>query len=135
MRILFLDDNPTRHRRADTLLEGHQLQHVWSVDEACKALVRAKSSRRPFHRIFLDHDLNDHGVKSYIRTQWGIRLQTGMDVVRFIVEQIKPMKSTNLVIVHSSFPPGAKAMVDELRSKGFNTIQRRFYPIYAKDWA
>jgi CheY-like chemotaxis protein len=115
MRILFLDDMETRHRRFANWAVGHDVVHVWSSDAAIAAL-----SGQRFDVAFLDHDLKD---EHYLELSEGLsedppaghdpsaRLSgTGMDVVDHIVG-MRIDHQPGFVVVHSFNTPRAEEMV------------------------
>ena len=99
-RILVLDDDPMRHRFFARTLIGNVVEHVNTFDHCIKAL---QENQNPFDVVFLDHDLNDHGLLSIGPSEMygGVREMTGADVARFITNKLSKEKYPELIIIHS----------------------------------
>ncbi len=121
MRVLVLDDDDIRHEQFKVNLEGHDVVHVHTVEEAGNALAAEK-----FDLVYLDHDLNDHGYESKGDTSYGRRELTGFEVARYIAQYLAPQKHPTKVIVHSWNPPGARMMVAVLRDVGIPVTYEPF---------
>jgi CheY-like chemotaxis protein len=101
VRILFLDDDPSRHEEFQRQLLGlgTDITAVLTSDEAIAALKAGT-----FDVIFLDHDL---GGQIYVPSGPG----TGFEVAQRLVET--PNKTAQ-VIVHSINEQGAREMLKVL---------------------
>lgn len=121
-RILVLDDDETRHDIFSDALTGNIVTHVWTVDDACHEL----EAQDKFDLVYLDHDLNDHGVRSTMASTYGEVELTGYDVALFIARRLDEAKRPNKVIVHSWNPPGARMMVACLREVGISATYEPF---------
>lgn len=105
MRILVLDDEPARHALFAAAWKGNDIVHAWTAGEAEKAL-----DGKRFDLVTLDHDLGPASRGN------------GMRVARHIV-QMSEEKRPPHVLVHSSNPPGAEAMVDTLQRAGIDAAR------------
>ena len=78
MKILFLDDDPLRHEvfAEEARAAGHEPYHADSIDEFAYLF----SEHVRFDAVYLDHDLNDFGLKSMA----GKVQLDGCDVARFL---------------------------------------------------
>lgn len=125
VKILFLDDQPSRHDKVDADLGWDKVEvvHVWTVDECIEAL----QTKGPFDRIYLDHDLNHYGHKtgkwSMIAGTYGDQELTGADVCSWMARN---MQERPRVIVHSWNHSGANRMVSILRDAGFSVVWELF---------
>ena len=113
MRILFLDDDPARHRAFSRRSTGNHVIHVNSALRAAIALTKLPR----FDVVYLDYDLHKHGNPN---------ARTGLAVARHLAHDLPTWKRPGKVFVHSRNPPGAAAMVDTLRRAGYYVLQRPF---------
>ncbi len=95
MRILFLDDDPSRHRLFQERTSSEQVEHVWNAAEAIEAL-----QRETFDVVSLDYDLSRSGDAL-----------TGYDVAQRLVET--PNRSA-IILIHSDNHGGAQRMIEIL---------------------
>lgn len=125
MKILFLDDDPVRHRIFRASIEPpFPLWHrigCWRkrkiapmfqnhcVFEIVTAIEVLQNEAR-LDIAFLDHDLNG---QIYVEERVG----TGTEVAEFIAG-MTPRARPKLVVVHSLNPQGAARMMDILKSSG-----------------
>ena len=119
--VLVLDDDKTRHEIFTDHFKDDIVTHVWTVDEANKALSNFK-----YDICMLDHDLNGHGVRSTMASMYGDVELTGYDVALFIARELDEAKRPDRVIVHSWNPPGARMMVACLREAGILAVYEPF---------
>jgi CheY-like chemotaxis protein len=98
MRVLFLDDDPVRHKAMRDMLPG--ITHVYTADEAIEAL-----SVGDYSEVFLDHDL---GGEVYVDSE---EYNTGMTVAKWLAKN----KQDATIIIHSYNPIGARNMVVKLK--------------------
>lgn len=115
-RILFLDDDHSRHLYASEYFIGHDAYHAYTVAEAVFYLKNVER----FDLAFLDHDL---GGEQMFPSGPG----TGTEVAEFIShmgEEDRP----KVVVVHSYSPAGAKRMVEVLRGVGIPSTWAPFGP-------
>lgn len=104
-RILFLDDMEHRHKeflRLSNMIppHDHEIVQVWSAKQAIDKL-----KSETFDQVFLDHDLSEDDIM--VKVGEKTKVQTGMDVVDFILKMEKPPMD---VIVHSCNGPAAWQM-------------------------
>ncbi len=95
MKILFLDDDPSRHRRLREHIGSEQVEYVWNAAQAIEAL-----QSKTFDVVSLDYDLDRSGDAL-----------TGYDVARRLVET--PNRDA-ILLVHSDNPGGARSMLEVL---------------------
>lgn len=115
-KILILDDMETRHRVFRRNYIGHILTHVYTADDAIKALTEEK-----FDVVFLDRDLDEHAMMGLTPLE-----KTGEDVVQFIVEKMDRDKWPSTFVVHSWNPDAADRMVDKLKEAGAFVVRKPF---------
>jgi CheY-like chemotaxis protein len=101
MRILFLDDDPTRIQKFKQAMIGHEVIAVETADDAI-ARLRAES----FDAVSLDHDL---GGEVYVASE---EHNTGYSVAKEMVT----IENRPTTIIHSYNPVGAKRMADKLNA-------------------
>lgn len=125
MRILVVDDMEVRHRSFRKMFIGCDLVEARTAKEAIDAL-----GGPAFDLVQLDHDLSE---EHYLIASEGLSEErrenmpeykpgTGMDVVDFLVQQVRN-NAPNLpgkVVVHSWNPYRAKMMYQALREAGIN---------------
>lgn len=101
MKLLFLDDDKNRHEMTKKMFIGVDIRHVWTAEEAIKAL-----NEEHFDEVSLDHDLGGsltHG------TLPGVGEGSGYDVACHLAAL--PMeKLPKTIIIHSWNPEGARRM-------------------------
>jgi CheY-like chemotaxis protein len=110
LKILFLDDEPYRHKEFAQKAVGNVVIHVYTADEAIDVL---ESFPKDFDLIMLDHDLCDVDKG---KTEKFVQA-TGLKVARYIAANKKRFLPAT-IIVHSLNPPGAANMIAELLAVG-----------------
>ena len=120
MILLFLDDMKERHERFDSMTDGHEVWHAWSVEQAIKRL-----SERIYDIAFLDHDLSDEHYADYHADRLSAAKGTGQEVAQFIA-QMPADKRPRRVLVHSWNPIGAMAIARILRAAGVPVTMSTF---------
>lgn len=110
--ILFLDDNPARHKA----MIGPSVIHCYGIDDFLKALEEYDS----FSVVSLDYDLNDFDTKSYYNGSEA----TGLDACGLMVKY--RAKLPQQIVIHSANPEGAQKMVDFLQVRGFDVVKQMF---------
>ena len=109
-KILFLDDNPARHRLMDERYPGDEIFHAQDL-YTFRQMILVEDG---WDEIWLDHDLNDFEAKSLLHDG---NEATGMDacglMVRLTIDWTKIK-----IIVHSSNGNGARAMMKFLTEHG-----------------
>lgn len=113
MRILFLDDDPSRHRRIQPRLIGHVVDYVFDVQEATQHLAKSE-----YDLVFLDHDLNGN---LYVHSDGPE--PTGYTVVMWIIDNQPKLGD---VICHSLNDDGRALMVKTLRDGGYTAHDMPF---------
>lgn len=111
MRILFLDDNPSRHDIMDSRYPLDEIVHAYTIDDFRDALVKYDK----FDMISLDHDLNDFtelGHFSYV----GDSEATGVDACGYLMKFLH--KAPEEITIHSSNGEGVRAMTAFLNGRG-----------------
>lgn len=113
MRILFLDDDETRHKHAASELIGHDVHHVRTAQRAIETL-----KSHEFDLAMLDHDLGgeQHGASHE---------RSGYVVAEAIPTMDRPPR---MVIVHSFNAPGAGKMIAALGNAGIPCVWAPFGP-------
>jgi hypothetical protein len=111
--ILFLDDNPDRHRQFDIQYSGCDVVHCYTVDQFVDCLKSDVFDH--FDMISLDHDLNDFDSKS---TNYDGQEATGMDACGAMVKHKFANKLPDVIHIHSVNPCGANNMRSFLQSRG-----------------
>lgn len=101
MKILFLDDDPIRHRAIKKQIKNVQQQDVQLV-QAFDLTQFQSHLNDSFDIIFLDHDLRD---------------EVGTKAVEPLFEMDYNRKT--FFIIHSNNPVGAKNILTKLKSAGF----------------
>lgn len=108
-KILFLDDNTSRHRAMKPYLLHHE---AYTALEAIDLL-----SHYQYDFVFLDHDLGgEEGVSSE-------KSNSGAAVARWIAET-KP--KIGIIIIHSLNPAGALNMESVLLGAGYRVLKIPF---------
>lgn len=109
LKILFLDDDKTRHERfevANRKLGQHYITHVQTAEEAIKAL-----DTTTFDEVCLDHDLGG-GLSQMTTPEVGCG--SGYDVACHIANMSKD-KRPPIVVIHSFNPSGVLRMTLALK--------------------
>jgi hypothetical protein len=114
MKVLFLDDDGQRHETFRTKAGHHEVDYVWTADEAIKAMEGTR-----YDLACLDHDL---GGRTFVPSD-GVE-PTGYTVAKAIADG--QVQAPARVIVHSFNPVGAKHMIDCLRQASVSCIQSPF---------
>lgn len=96
MRILFVDDDDTRHDIAAKAFKAHEVWHARDIDVAIHMLAA-----REYDLVCIDHDMADDG-------------RTGVDVATALVAQ--PWEP-RFAWVHSWNPVGQQRIADVLSGK------------------
>jgi CheY-like chemotaxis protein len=109
MRILALDDDPTRHALFSSAL-GPAVTHV---ENAAGAIYELE--RQPWDAVLLDYDLDQFGA---------IDPGTGEDVVDWIVDSSSHLRKT-IFIVHSHNYIMGPVMEQKLQAAGFRVLRYR----------
>lgn len=112
MKVLFLDDDESRHDVVEHWPSAGDVTHVRTVDQALKALRRER-----FDVVCLDHDL---GGQQMVESHEG----TGYHVAQAIAKE--PAWHLGRVIVHSWNPEGARRMAEKLREAGLDVVRIPF---------
>jgi len=108
VKILFLDDNESRHAQFEYEHQGDSLFKAYTVQEAINFL----KDNSPFDIVYLDHDLGPVVTTSNSIFPASTE-DTGYEVARYISimsDKLRPKE----VIVHSWNPAGAARMRDIL---------------------
>lgn len=96
LKILFLDDDLTRHNTIKPLLTKYLVDYVFTSTEAINKLKETK-----YNVIMLDHDL---GGKIFVESGPG----TGYEVACWIEQNLPTVDLT--IYLHSFNPAGVKRM-------------------------
>lgn len=110
MRILFLDDDISRHLIMMPKLVGHEVVQVYTAAEAVEAL----EANEAFDLVFLDHDLSNDHYASAETGNFGKMENTGYEVAVYIEGKLAANKRPKTVVVHTMNPPGGKRMMAAL---------------------
>lgn len=116
MKVLFLDDDPTRHAKFRQAHIGVDVNYVWTAKEAIEAMAEEY-----FEQMSLDHDL---------AAQLNMELPpegegSGYDVALHIA-QLPEDKRPKLVVIHSFNPEGARRMHIAINKAGISCIKLPF---------
>ena len=114
MKVLFVDDEETRHGVFKRHSIGHSVDHVLNADEAIK-----KMSEEVYDLIFLDHDLCIDLQNQTIDGE-----KDGRYIVRWMVSEYKSRNA--LVVCHSLNFDGRQMMLSLLKEAGFNVLDLPF---------
>jgi CheY-like chemotaxis protein len=115
-RVLFLDDNMSRHFMFSEAAPNHVvIHHAHSAKQAIELL----DDNLEFDQVFLDHDLGGEQDEMSEPGKSNSGTPTGMDVVDHIIAMAKPPQH---VVVHSMNAPAAEQMLYKLQGPG--TIDR-----------
>ncbi len=107
-RILFLDDDPDRHRLIAKALPN--ARHVHTANEAIRAL-----QNKIWDVVFLDHDLDQFGAENP---------GTGEDVADWVIAHAERFRHT-LFIIHSHNWIFGPVMERKLRAAGLSALRYR----------
>ena len=118
MKILILDDDHLRHE--SFTIAFPEAVHVWTVEEFQEAYGAGG-----WDLLYLDHDLNDFGIKSTAEGYGGRVELTGADVASWVARLPVDMQPKE-VIIHSWNPAGALNMLNVLRDAGIRVTYRPF---------
>jgi hypothetical protein len=102
-KILFLDDNPARHKLMDERYPDDEIFHAHDL-YTFRQMILVEDG---WDEIWFDHDLNDFEAKSLVHD--GTEA-TGLDACGFLVKWKSNWTKTKIV-VHSSNGTGAAAMM------------------------
>lgn len=125
LKILFLDDMEARHQAFRDYAENHIVTHVYTAEEAIKAL-----ERETFDAAALDHDLAEEHyqqIGTYVESG---RNRSGRAVARWIAEHGTP----KLALVHSFNPDGSREMAHALHVAGIRVVRAPFGPQSCRGW-
>lgn len=113
MKVLFLDDNPERHRAMDEIYQPkHEVFHCYTLNDFVGALENVDH----FDVVSLDHDLNDFETESLAHDG---SEATGLDACGFLVREHIRVKLPRCIMVHSVNPCVAHNMRAFLQGRGF----------------
>jgi hypothetical protein len=107
MKILFLDDDQVRHEKFHRQAIGHQVDHVWTADNAI-----TKLGKGTYDLVYLDHDLD-----ATLNNQMVDDIEDGRFVVRWIAANAAGFGETRFII-HSLNTEAAGQMHDILTDVG-----------------
>lgn len=119
MRILFLDDDASRHQAFARNSIGHIVHAAWGYEECCYQL----QGPDVFDQAHLDHDLSDMAAAGMPAKDE----KTGTHVAEFIAA-MPPEKRPRLVVLHSFNDAGWRRMARILDEAGVDWIRRQFSP-------
>jgi CheY-like chemotaxis protein len=125
MKILFLDDDESRHYYfnkiyMDRISNNRELVCEYKMVWDAKACIEALETNPAFDLVYLDHDLgNQHYVDINLEN-------TGSEVARFIVNKLDKEKYPKAVIIHSWNTVGATNMEQLIKSVGILVIRQPF---------
>lgn len=124
VKILVLDDDQKRHEAFKFHLFRHDITHVYTCDEAIKAIEQEK-----WDIIFLDHDLEDRHYSSASDGKVEELEKTGYDVAVHIAKNLPTEKAPQFILIHSWNPVGWKRMFAALMDRrDFKTRRWMFNP-------
>ncbi len=106
MKVLFMDDDPTRVSIARNRYRNHELHVAFTVEEAIQEI----NKHSPFDLVCLDHDMQG---KPYSPSDEN----SGFWVAKLIAEDLAPARLPKQVIIHTWYKHGANRMVAILRHK------------------
>jgi CheY-like chemotaxis protein len=126
MRILFLDDNESRHKALEHIVVGACVTHMDWVQDA-KTAIKCLSDNPKYDVICFDHDLSDEHYRAFIEhgenADYGVEM-TGYDVAVFLVTELDEEKQPDYAIVHTFNSNGAKRITTALNEAG---LQKAIY--------
>ena len=108
MKIFFLDDDATRHKRFTMNRIGSDITQAWNYEEACRLL-----GEQVFDVAWLDHDLS---YEATLGTQ-SVDEKTGTHVAEFIAA-MPDDRRPRFVVLHTFNPAGRMRMLGILRAAG-----------------
>lgn len=114
MKIFILDDDPSRHETLVRKYPGNWFRHAYTVAQAQELL-----SEGGYDAAFLDHDLGDW-YKDRVDNEEVRVERTGLDVVRYLLEQVPQDRWPKQVIVHSWNGPRGLLMTSLLKERGID---------------
>lgn len=117
--ILWLDDEPVRTVLFSERMKDEDRGQTHWCRTAQEAIETLKQYGDSFSYIYLDHDLGDE--RGDFRSE-----NSGMEVVRFLEKQNKPLFKKAKIIVHSWNIPAGRRMVARLTHAGYDAIHRPF---------
>jgi len=112
LRILFLDDDPTR--RVEFLTHNPDAVWVETVADCINAL------RESWDEVHLDHDLGGEHFVDHDRDD------CGMAVIRWLCEEPRAHLRSSLFVIHTHNRGAALAMIFQLQSMGYIVQERAF---------
>lgn len=109
-RVLFLDDMEVRHDifREETQGFSFYTEHVYTAEEAISCL-RFKPK---WDCVWLDHDLKQEHYTYYEQDPYPEG--TGLEVAKFIANELPPLWRPKLIVLHTASPRGYKNMAETL---------------------
>lgn len=108
LKILFLDDDGTRHYVFETRLgKYYDIDHVWTAESAANTMLAVMLLGDPYDLVCLDHDLGN---------------STGQDTAREMAVIYRDAAKKPRVIIHAHNPIGAQAMKHILENAGFEDV-------------
>jgi len=110
MKILFVDDNPHRHKKAKQCAIGNTFAQAYTAQEAIYALTKNQ-----YDLVFLDHDLDEN-----LENQLVDGVEDGRTIAKYLVglENYKDVP----IVIHSLNPRGAETMEKILVGAGFKVV-------------
>lgn len=105
-KILFLDDDETRHRQFKRATLGCLVTQAYSADEAITSLATGT-----FDAAFLDHDLS---VEDVMSAPGAKTLAPTGQVVADYIASLDATRRPGVVLVHSMNPAGSQSMAAAL---------------------
>ncbi|MBA2706283.1 MAG: hypothetical protein H0U59_00560 [Gemmatimonadaceae bacterium] len=108
LTVFILDDEEERHLSLARRYPGATVTHAYKAAEA-KALL----AQGPYDLMFLDHNLGDWSL-----IDGEFKEQTGLDIVRYLIDNIPREKWPGSVTVHSLNGSHGPTMVSMLQKAG-----------------
>lgn len=115
MRILFLDDNQTRHKTFKSQTIGASVDQAFTAIQAVEFL-----KNNTYDVVFLDHDLGEEHYKNQNCNDD----TTGQFVAKYC-ESVKEQFNNTVFVLHTLNPVGRESMKSILENAGFGV---RVYP-------
>jgi hypothetical protein len=116
MKILFLDDDATRHKRFLMANIGRDVHQAWDYEQACRAL-----DAHVFDEAHLDHDLSDMAAAGMPAKDE----KTGTHVAEYIAAMLESQRP-RLVVLHSFNDAGWRRMGRILHDAGVRCVRQQF---------
>jgi len=116
MQILFLDDDPYRHKTFQSMMIGKGT--ITGVKTALECIEQLEA--KTWDWVFLDHDL---GGMTFVNSD---REDCGMEVVRWIAEN-KPCVAK--IVTHTANTEAGLAMVQLLQKAGYDARFETFWQL------